>query len=132
LQCKRCGKPFLGAGGKFCPACLDKIEEDLETVRVFVRAHPDEGSVPEISEKTGVPQSIILYLLKENRLSTTADDTTLRCELCKQPLQTGRFCAKCKNLLVDKIDGARPKPASPEKRDAARVLQSKIHINRKD
>ncbi|MDR3278451.1 MAG: hypothetical protein LBT12_06725 [Oscillospiraceae bacterium] len=127
--------PFFGDSGKLCAACFDRMEKDLMTVRDFVRAHPDEGSVPEISEKTGVPQSAILHLLKENRLSTTAEDSTLCCEVCRQPIRTGRFCEKCKNILVEQIDKvtATPEP-EPQQSDAGlrKLRQSKMHINRED
>jgi hypothetical protein len=133
LQCKICGMPFFGVGGKLCRACLDQIEKDLMVVRDFVRVHPDAGSVSEISEKTGISQSTVIHLLKENRLSITAEDNALCCEVCRQPIRTGRFCEKCKNILVEQIDKVTAKPESDAQQSDAglrKLRQSKMHINR--
>ncbi len=40
LSCKLCGKIFTSAGGRTCPACLQRLDELYPRVRDFLRDNP--------------------------------------------------------------------------------------------
>ncbi|MDR1732520.1 MAG: hypothetical protein LBR61_10565 [Synergistaceae bacterium] len=43
LTCKLCGKLFTSAGGRTCPACLDRLDELYPRLREFLRDNPKVG-----------------------------------------------------------------------------------------
>lgn len=40
LSCKLCGKIFTSAGGRTCPACLERLDALYPRVRSFLRDNP--------------------------------------------------------------------------------------------
>ncbi|HWR19217.1 MAG TPA: MerR family transcriptional regulator [Clostridia bacterium] len=98
-QCKMCGKLFHSLGNPLCSECNDEMDRRFIKVRDFIYAHP-EASIPEIVEKTEVPEKNILAFLREERLVLAHATGLLNCERCLSPISSGRFCEDCKNQLI--------------------------------
>jgi predicted amidophosphoribosyltransferase len=102
IQCSFCKKPFQSFGGRVCNNCHEKIDKDFITVREYIYENK-RADMDKISEETGVPKQIILYLMKEGRLIIDDPDGgkqgILFCEVCKRPINTGRMCKDCKGKV---------------------------------
>ncbi|HWS30742.1 MAG TPA: MerR family transcriptional regulator [Clostridia bacterium] len=98
-QCKMCGKLFHSLGNPLCSECSDEMDRRFIKVRDFIYAHP-EATIPEIVEKTEVPEKNILTFLREERLVLAHATGLLNCERCAAPISSGRFCEDCKNQLL--------------------------------
>jgi len=120
LQCSICKKPFQSLGGKICNECLSKMDEEFIIVRdyLYENKHADMDTV---SEETGISKQVIMHLLKEGRL--ILEDAQggkgggmLLCEVCKTPINSGRMCKKCKDMVAStmkkNISTQRPPGAS--------------------
>ena len=107
VQCQFCKKPFTSLGGRICPACLEKIDQDFITVRDYIYEHK-HSNIDLIAEETEVSKQVILYLLKEGRLIIDSPDGGgggyLFCEVCKKSINTGRLCKDCMGKVASTID----------------------------
>lgn len=58
-----------------------------------------QATIEEVSENTKVPVATVLEYLKEGRLMLRESNVNLllECELCGEPILTGRLCEKCAN-----------------------------------
>ena len=106
-QCEFCRVPFQSHGNRLCIDCLAGLDKDFITIREYLYEH-DGAGIDEVSEATGVPRKIILYLLKEERLLIGDENGSggggiLICESCKKPINTGRICAGCKKEVLTAI-----------------------------
>jgi len=103
-NCPKCGKLFVYRQRNLCPQCLKKDEEDFDRVREFINNNP-KATIEEVSEGTEVTVKKILEYLKEGRLILQSNNIniTLNCELCGEPILTGRMCAKCSNKFKRNI-----------------------------
>ncbi|HHY71384.1 MAG TPA: MerR family transcriptional regulator, partial [Thermoanaerobacterales bacterium] len=92
----QCGKLFVYSHRNLCPECLKKDEQEFDLVRDFLYDNP-QASLEEISEATGISTKNILEYLKEGRLMLRNDNVNilLSCELCGEPILSGRMCEKC-------------------------------------
>ena len=127
IQCRLCRKPFDSIGGKICPECLHKIDKDFVKVRDYIYEHK-RADVDTVSEDTEVDKAIILYLIKEGRITLGGGSGggALLCEVCKKPISSGRMCPACmdklsttmqKSIGIDKPAGkesAKKNPADPK------------------
>jgi len=133
VQCKMCKKPFHSLGGKMCPDCLKQIDLDFITVRDYIYENHNTR-IEKVSEETGVEKSVIMYLLKEGRLTLDNPDSEgmLLCELCKKPVATGRMCAECKEEIASAMDknvkGSNP-PQPEKKIPQAGKRTAKMHTD---
>jgi len=136
IQCYFCKKPFQSYGGRICGNCLERIDTDFVTVRDYIYENKN-AHLDTVSEETGVPKQIIMYLLKEGRLVVDDPDGgnggMLLCEVCKKPINTGRMCNDCKdsvantmqkNIETRKIPEHRKNPAANFK--ASAKVQNKM------
>ena len=119
IQCTFCKKPFQSIGRRICPGCLEQMDKDFLVVRDYIYEHK-RTDIDTVSEETGVSKQIILHLLKEGRL-ILGDDTSgsgmLKCEICKNPINSGRMCQSCKEKVastMQKSYDARPTAAGKE------------------
>jgi hypothetical protein len=111
-----------------CVECLDRVEKDLTIVRDYLDNNTDHRTVGDIVDNTGVSRKVIMHLLREGRISI--DDPsggTLSCGLCGTPIETGRFCEKCRNKFVEKIDNLSPPLRLSKKREAGKKPETKRH-----
>ncbi len=113
-NCSRCGKMFNYIGGQpLCEPCKKAIEEDFQKVKQYITDNPGAG-LKQISEDNGVTTKQIQQWIREERLMFSKDSPlALQCENCGEPIQTGRFCAKCKATMANNLNNtfAKPKPA---------------------
>lgn len=101
-NCPECGRMFEFTGRNLCPDCVNKEEEDYETIKNYLRQNPNAG-VSDVSEKTGVSEKKILAFLKKGRLVLEPQNSiALNCEHCGKPIRSGRYCDGC-CALMDKI-----------------------------
>lgn len=115
ISCSICKKPFQSLGRRICVNCLERIDKDFIKVRDYIYENK-HANIDTVSEETEVPKQIIMYLLKEGRL--TIDDPSgsgggvLTCEVCKKPINTGRMCKACQekvsSTMQKSIGGGKP------------------------
>ena len=100
IQCNICRMPFQSLGSPTCTECSTKVDQEFIKVRDYIYDNPN-SKMDKIVEETGVPKSTILHLLKEGRLSLDTPDTEglLICEVCKEPITSGRMCYQCKKKV---------------------------------
>lgn len=131
-QCEMCRKPFQSYGGKICGSCLDEIEIYFSRIKDYLYDHPERIGVKQLSEKTEVPQKVILHLMREGRIEI-ADDSKggLLCEVCKKPISKGTMCESCKLDLARSLDSTKPKPEYKEKdTPLSEKRSSRMHVKR--
>ena len=110
-NCARCGKMFNYIGGQpICEPCKKAIEEDFQKVKQYIIDNPRAG-LKQIAEDNQVTTKQIQQWIREERLMFTSDSPIqLQCENCGQPIQTGRFCAKCKGSMANNLNQTFAKP----------------------
>ncbi len=99
--CKVCGRVFSypGFGPDVCPQCRQRDQEEFDKVREYLSTH-EHSSVQQTSLDTGIPVRKLYRWIHEERLYFKNDGTSgLFCEICGQPINTGRYCSRCKAKL---------------------------------
>ncbi|MDD2432482.1 MAG: MerR family transcriptional regulator [Clostridia bacterium] len=105
-NCPECGKIFNFLRTNLCPECQKKDEQYFRTVRRYIAQHPGVSAI-EVSKNTGVSEEKILRFLREGRLSIgTKKEVKYECELCRQPVFSGRYCALCQEKLTSGLKKA--------------------------
>lgn len=132
-NCKRCRRLFnYSANSRYCPACLEEIEQEFQKAKEYIYRHPGVG-IQAISEELEIEVSQIKQWIREERLAlSNASDSGIFCENCGVNITTGRFCDKCKSELTNSLSNAVEKKgqvAPPLKKksekDRMRFLDSK-------
>ena len=112
-NCRRCRKLFNYIGGQpICPSCREEIEKDFQKVKEYVREHKN-CSVSEVAEECEVEESQIRQWVREERLMFAEGVGGIACEVCGAPIQSGRFCEKCKASMINELSEAGRKPVAP-------------------
>ena len=94
--CRDCGKLFNDLGRGYCPACLEKQEEDLKKVKEYMWDNKG-ATVQELSENCNVDAKLIMQWLRKERIQLASESgIELFCETCGNKILTGRYCDKCK------------------------------------
>ena len=113
-NCRNCGKLFnYIAGPNICPSCKDEIEKKFQQAKEFVR-NTAHATVAMVAEEVDVPEQQVKQWVREERL--VFSDSAIAgvvCEVCGEPITTGRFCAKCKNQVMNDLNGAVKRPEAP-------------------
>lgn len=113
-NCKNCGRLFnYIAGPPICPECKDQIEKKFQQAKEFVR-NTAHATVSMVAEEVDVSEQQVKQWIREERL-VFADSAIagIACEVCGEPITTGRFCAKCKNQVMNDLNGAIKRPDAP-------------------
>ena len=98
--CRVCKRLFRAFGEEnTCRECMDKLEEKYREVKDYLWDH-GIASIQEISMACDVSEEQIKEWLKEERLSMADGSTDLKCEKCKRPILTGRYCKECKEEVM--------------------------------
>lgn len=103
-KCHKCGGQmiFKGVGEYHCEKCGAVEYDDYGKVRMYIEQHHG-ATAQEVEDKTGVKQKVIRHLLKEERIEVAPDSkVSLVCEICRQPIRSGRFCPACAKLYHEK------------------------------
>ncbi len=113
-NCKSCGRLFnYIAGPPICPECKDQIEKKFQKAKEFVR-NTAHATVSMVAEEVEVSEQQVKQWIREERLVfSDATVAGVTCEVCGEPITTGRFCAKCKNQVMNDLNGAIKKPDAP-------------------
>lgn len=120
-NCKGCNRLFQYIGGApLCPECKDELEKKFVEVKEYIYANPG-ASITQVSEAMEVSVKQIKQWIREDRLvlSTPSPDGVL-CEQCGTPICSGRYCATCKNKLMNTLGSVLDRPKNnwqPDKRD---------------
>ena len=131
IQCTFCKRPFTSLGGRICPTCLEKIDQDFITVRDYIYEHK-HSNIDIIAKETEVPKSIIMHLLKEGRLIIDSPDGEggglLTCEMCKKSINTGRLCKECMGKVASSMDKSVGTQRKPDEKAPERNLKGSAKI----
>ncbi len=95
-ECARCHRFFEKvAFEEVCPVCFPIEEEEFRKIKEYLTIRPG-SSANLIMQSIGVSLKSIKRYLKEDRLEIVGDNKGfIRCELCGNPLNSGRFCEGC-------------------------------------
>lgn len=106
-NCSRCGKMFnYIAGPIMCENCKKELEEDFQKVKKYITDNPT-ASLKQITDDNNVKTSQIREWIREERLMFAKNSPIqLTCENCGAPIQTGRYCAKCKGAMANGLNNA--------------------------
>ena len=113
-NCKNCGRLFnYIAGPPVCPACKEEMEKKFQQAKEYIRENRN-STVTMVAEEIDVPESLVKQWVREERLVfADAAIAGIGCEVCGTPILTGRFCDKCKNQMMNDLNGAIKKPEAP-------------------
>lgn len=112
-NCKECGKLYVQNPAGVCPDCYRIVEEQEGQVAAYLRDNR-RASIGEVHEATGVPEKVILKMIKKGRI---VGDITLEypCESCGKPITEGRVCAECGHRVLSQLKNeSRPAAKPPE------------------
>ena len=114
-NCKNCGRLFnYIAGPPVCPACKEEMEKKFQQAKEYIRENRN-STVTMVAEEIDVPESLVKQWVREERLVfADAAIAGIGCEVCGSPILTGRFCDKCKNQMMNDLNGAIKKPEAPK------------------
>ena len=113
-NCKNCGRLFnYIAGAPVCPACKDELEKKFQQAKEFIRNNA-HCTVKMVCEEIDVPEPQVKQWIREERLVFSDGVAAgITCEVCGEPILTGRFCDKCKNQMMNDLNGAIKRPEEP-------------------
>lgn len=102
-NCTRCGELFNRLSRSICPDCVRKEEEQVAAVMAFLRGNPDV-TVDEVAEATGVESSLVLQLIREERVKPgfrgdSPGLRAMRCRSCSKLIESGVYCPECHSRL---------------------------------
>ncbi len=128
-QCKQCGK-LLSTYSELCSECSEKRDKDFILIKDYIYDYP-EANVSQIAKDTKVEEKVILYFLKEGRLTVKSEDTGLKCEKCGKIIHSGRFCGMCKLKLENSLNSVMPakQPSKQSNQSDAVRRNAKMHFN---
>lgn len=109
-NCADCGRIFAHPARNLCDECYKKVQETFHKVKEFLQKNPG-ATVVEVANATEVDVETIYEFIREGRLKVVPRDVSLSCEVCGDPITTGRFCARCRSSLVKGLQGEElPRP----------------------
>ena len=113
-NCKSCGRIFnYLAGPPLCPVCREDLEKKFQEVKTYISEHKGVP-VSEVAEECNVSEKQIKQWVKEERLEFAPGvPCGIECEVCGEPIPSGRFCAACKTKVISDLNGAIPKAEKP-------------------
>jgi predicted amidophosphoribosyltransferase len=109
-HCKRCGRIFPKIYNDYCPDCILKEEQNLNTIKAFLAKVPDikNLTIEEISENTGVDISDIFLYIKKRRLLDLFNAVKLKCKICGTEIALSSkqsfLCPKCNIQVIEIIE----------------------------
>ena len=103
-QCERCSKLFHYRGNRNCPDCVRELDDIFLKVRNFLDDNP-KASVEDVCEAIDADEEDVLGWLREGRLILSRDNNPLlTCQLCRAPIQSGRYCEVCAIKVVGQLE----------------------------
>ena len=128
-NCSRCGKIFnYVAGQPICETCRKELEQDYQKVKDYIKDNPNQG-LKEVAEACEVPENQLKQWVREERLMFSKGAGAITCEKCGAPIETGRFCEKCKATMTTDLNGM-VRPAMEARRAAAAQALANANKNK--
>ena len=131
-KCALCGKLFHSLGTNICAPCSEQADQDFLTVREYMYEISENASLNDIIANTGVSEKVVLFLMKDGRLSN-ADASILgclKCAVCGVSIDSGKLCKKCSNVWSDENSKLMPERLPKQKSPDDRLRKgNKMHIN---
>jgi DNA-directed RNA polymerase subunit RPC12/RpoP len=123
-NCKECGKLYVQNPAGICPECYQLLEEQESKVAAYLRNN-QRASIVEVHEATGVPEKVILKMIKKGRI---VGDIRLEypCETCGKPISEGRVCAECGHRVLSQLKNE-PRPAAKPQEPTASKAGGGLH-----
>lgn len=126
-SCNSMNLSYNGLGEYKCDSCGTIIFDDYGLVRNYVEQNRS-ATVSEISLMTGVAQSEINEMLRDEKFEITVDSRVfLECKACGKPIRSGVYCETCSKLA----DAARMKKIREEEKKAHQQNMSGVAISQK-
>ena len=122
-NCRRCKRLFnYIAGQQICPACKEELEQIFQKVKEFVREHAD-ASVRNVAKEFQISEEQVHQWIKEERLIFSEPSIAgIRCEICGEPIATGKYCEKCRANTINSLNSLLPKePQKTVKKEKERA-----------
>lgn len=94
-NCQECNRVFAHPSRRLCDVCYEKLQQEFNAVRDYLQENPG-ASVAEVSKETEVDLDTIYEFIREGRLHVVPHDVEFHCEICGDPISTGRVCTKCR------------------------------------
>lgn len=99
-NCKRCGRIFSRSRRDICSECIVQEDREFTLVRSYLRENRD-ADMNEIIEATQVEMDSIIQMIQDGRLILVDNPNLMySCARCGEPTQSGRYCSKCSEELV--------------------------------
>lgn len=99
--CRRCGKKHIEENTTICTSCVEREENEFQTIKDFLEIHPF-ATVFEVAVSLDVSIKSIKCYLRDCRLELVERDNQknilLTCEKCGAPIPSGHYCTACENL----------------------------------
>ncbi len=119
-NCKNCGRLFNYAGGApICSSCKKELEDKFQEVKKYIQDNK-AATIDMVAEETDTPVKQIKQWIKEERLVLSNPSASgVTCEICGEPITTGRYCEACKAKTQGDIASAidKKEPARPKKKE---------------
>ncbi len=129
-NCSECGRLFSHPASPICHDCKREDERNFEKVRDFLREYKDTD-ISVVSERTGVSAKKITRYLRDGRLlSSGLSPLSIQCERCDVPIQSGRYCERCKQDLHKDMETTKRKTSEKksEKEKGKKKKKEKMFI----
>jgi flagellar operon protein (TIGR03826 family) len=126
-NCRQCRKIFQKTSEAICLRCIQKDDEEYETVRRYVRDNPTSG-ITEVSEATEVSTKKIMGYIRDGRLLVSS--AGINCRRCGISIDSGHLCDVCVGSFSGLAD-AFASHAAPEQPKPPPVVErktAKMHI----
>ncbi|HEY9686640.1 MAG TPA: hypothetical protein V6C52_06665 [Coleofasciculaceae cyanobacterium] len=114
-NCPECNKLFTPKPGlRLCHLCSIVEQENYQKIYGYMLKHPD-SDIPEVSEKTGVPQESVLKLVQQGRFQTAKyfQKSAPSCNRCSKALSEAEYyggeghakliCRPCSNIMANQM-----------------------------
>lgn len=112
-HCKRCEKLYSKIRSPYCPDCMEVIEKQFTIIRDYIQMNP-AADVSKIIEETSVEEQVLLYLLREERLSSSTQ-AEFPCWNCGKPIKSGKYCPECVHKMTSSFSQLETKMAQDVK-----------------
>ncbi|WP_100400262.1 TIGR03826 family flagellar region protein [Bacillus sp. FJAT-44742] len=105
-NCPECGSLFVKNLRSVCDTCHQEVEKQFELVYSYIKKRDNRTATRmEVSENTGVAESLISRFIREGRLHLTHfPNMTYPCTSCGEEIRDGSLCRSCKENIKQGLE----------------------------